>query len=208
MGFTILELMITIAVAALLVVVAAPSFNETISRNRITNEAERILLILKQARNTAIQNGTTGIVCRSAESAFTAGGLPRCRNAGLSNTDWNLDLVMYIPPVGTRLGAPGASNDNYRLNSLYQGNNQDRIQGVKSVSQRENPSLNTRASEVFNNVFFNQDGSFGDDSTPSPFRISVCNEDNDEETGRVVEVNAAGLIRIFETGEDGRTCLS
>ena len=210
LGFTLLELMITIAVAGLLAALATPSFTGIIERNRITNETDRLFVILKQARNTAIQAGTFGMVCRSADSAFTAAGIPRCRINGLNGDDantWNLDIVMYVPPNDFIPSAANNRNNSYRINTIYDSN-AERETGVRSISDAENENINTTASTDDNVLFFNQDGSFADNSTDFPFRIAICNEDNDAATGRLIEVNAAGLIRTFDTdpNDDERDC--
>lgn len=209
-GFTMLELMVTIAIASILITVAVPSFTETINRNRINDETQRVFLILKQARNTAIQSGSIGIVCRSSDSAYNNNGEPRCRINGLIGDDlqsWNFDLIMYVPGPTFRTGNPGGRNNMYRINNVYDSR-PARLAGVKSVSDRENADLNTMASTNDNTVWFNQDGSFGDDDTPSPFRIAVCDADNDASKGRLIEINAAGLVRIFETdpNDPNRDC--
>lgn len=54
-GFTIIELMITIAVIAVLAAIATPSFTDLIERNRITGAAEAIKSELQFARSEAVK---------------------------------------------------------------------------------------------------------------------------------------------------------
>lgn len=72
-GFTLVELMITVAVAAVLVMIAVPSFNNIINANRLSTAANGIVGALNVARMEAIK--------RNAGTQF-------CSNlAGNNNTD-------------------------------------------------------------------------------------------------------------------------
>lgn len=72
-GFSIIELMVTVAIVAILAAIALPSFVETIARNRIAAQANDFIAAVNLARMEAIRrNGTSG-VCSSTDSA-TCGG--------------------------------------------------------------------------------------------------------------------------------------
>jgi type IV fimbrial biogenesis protein FimT len=55
-GFTLIELMVTIAVLVILTVLAIPSFVDSIDRRRIVDAAEGIAKQVQQARTAAIQS--------------------------------------------------------------------------------------------------------------------------------------------------------
>lgn len=57
-GFTLVELMITLAVAAVLVMLAAPSFTTFVKNNRLTAQANTFVASLNLARSEAIKRGT------------------------------------------------------------------------------------------------------------------------------------------------------
>ena len=54
-GFTLVELMITLAIAGILVAVGIPSFNSTISDSRLTSYANEFVTALNLARSEAIK---------------------------------------------------------------------------------------------------------------------------------------------------------
>jgi len=57
-GFTLIELIITLAIAAILMSLAAPSFQSTIRNNRTVTNANNLLASLNIARSEAIKRGT------------------------------------------------------------------------------------------------------------------------------------------------------
>lgn len=62
-GFTILELMITVAVLSILVGIAVPSFNEMIRQNRLATQTNDLLTATAVARSEAIKRGSRVTLC-------------------------------------------------------------------------------------------------------------------------------------------------
>jgi type IV fimbrial biogenesis protein FimT len=62
-GFTIIELMIVLAIAAILAAIAAPSFRETIQNNRLVTQVNELQASLGLARSEAIKLNNNVIVC-------------------------------------------------------------------------------------------------------------------------------------------------
>lgn len=72
-GFTLIELMITIAILAILMAVAVPSFQAIIASTRLTSAKTDLLSTLARARSEAIKVGNRVTVCMSADGATCAG---------------------------------------------------------------------------------------------------------------------------------------
>ena len=53
-GFTLIELMVTIFVIAIIAVIAVPSFNQMIQKNQLKVELRELSAILSQARSNAV----------------------------------------------------------------------------------------------------------------------------------------------------------
>ena len=65
-GFTLLELMITIAVLAIIVALAVPSFTSLLNSNRLSTGANNVVAGLQVARMEAVRRNTPVTFCRSA----------------------------------------------------------------------------------------------------------------------------------------------
>mgnify|MGYP003634819119 CR=1 FL=1 len=69
MGFTLIELMVTVAVLAIVLTVAVPSFANMVNGNRLTSQANDILAGLILARTEAIKQNQSVIFCHSVDGA-------------------------------------------------------------------------------------------------------------------------------------------
>jgi len=85
-GFTLIELMITLVVLAILLAVGVPSFNNLIENNRVTAQANSLLGAVNLARSEAVKRGVP-VSVRSEDGGFEegwcviVGGLVTCQNA-------------------------------------------------------------------------------------------------------------------------------
>ena len=64
-GFTLIELLVVVVIAAVLLSVAAPSFRDTIERNRIVSETNDLNAGLSFARSEAIRRNQVLSICAS-----------------------------------------------------------------------------------------------------------------------------------------------
>ena len=80
-GFTLIELIVTLAVAAILTTIAVPSFRSFIESNRLTGVTNDLLADFQLARSEAIKRSANTIVCKSADSAT-------CAAAGTWDNGW------------------------------------------------------------------------------------------------------------------------
>ena len=70
-GFTLIELMIVIAIAAILMTLAAPSFSLMINNSKVTSATNEFIGSLNLARSEALKRSNNVSVCKS-NIAFTA----------------------------------------------------------------------------------------------------------------------------------------
>jgi type IV fimbrial biogenesis protein FimT len=84
-GFTLVELMVTLAVAAILATLAIPSFWNIIQNNRATTEANELVSALHFARSEAIKRATRVSLCPSTNQTGCTGG-----------TDWSDGWIIFV----------------------------------------------------------------------------------------------------------------
>jgi type IV fimbrial biogenesis protein FimT len=91
-GFSLTELMVAVALLAILMSLGAPQFGETIARNRIASQANGFVAALNLARSEAIKRGARVVVCKVKKiSGSDAPDFSRCDRAG----DWSNGWIMF-----------------------------------------------------------------------------------------------------------------
>ena len=66
-GFTLIELMVTISVLAILITIAIPSFTATINRSRLAASANGLVGGFQLARSEAVRGGGRAVLCPTAD---------------------------------------------------------------------------------------------------------------------------------------------
>lgn len=84
-GMTLIELLITLAVAAIAVGVAAPSFGEFINNQRQTAQINELLTALTFARSEAVKQTRHVTICKSADGES-------CGGAGV---EWESGAIVF-----------------------------------------------------------------------------------------------------------------
>ncbi len=93
LGFGLIELVIVIAIIAILTVIALPSYQRAIQRNRVITDTNNLLAAINLARNEAVARGRPVTICASAN------GLA-CDGTG--NVNWSGGYIVFtdFDPVG------------------------------------------------------------------------------------------------------------
>lgn len=84
-GFTLVELIVTIAVIAILAVIAAPSMSSWLKNNKIKTTQGDIAHFLNEARSNAIKSGKRIEICASSDDQLTC--------ADTEKTEWSKGII-------------------------------------------------------------------------------------------------------------------
>lgn len=92
-GFSIIELIVALSIAAILMAVAAPSLQKFVSSNRLTSQVNDLMGDINLARSEAIKRSVTTGVC------VTAAGGTSCVTSG----NWANGWLVYFDNSGTKV---------------------------------------------------------------------------------------------------------
>lgn len=84
-GVTLIELMVTISILAILLAIAAPSFQQMLTSSRVTSLTNELVAALNFARSEAVKRGKTVTVCKSANPEAAT---PTCSALASWQTGW------------------------------------------------------------------------------------------------------------------------
>jgi type IV fimbrial biogenesis protein FimT len=108
-GFTVIELMIVVAVIGILLAVGLPGLQDTISRVTTNSQAKTLMASLNFARSEAIKRGTTVTVCASSSGVDCASNV------------WSDGWLVFIDVNGDANGAAGSVDAGDDVLRVYQG---------------------------------------------------------------------------------------
>lgn len=88
-GFTLIEILVAIAILAIVMAIAIPDFTSTIQNNTIATISNDLISSINLARSEAVKRNVTVSICATSNSNFTA-----CGN------NWNLGWLVFVNPTG------------------------------------------------------------------------------------------------------------
>ena len=89
-GFTLIELMITIAIVAIVLTLGVPSFQETIRNNRLITTVNDFISSLNLTRSEAIKRGIRVTLCKSVNGT----------SCNTSSTGYQQGWIIFVDPNG------------------------------------------------------------------------------------------------------------
>lgn len=116
-GFTLVELMVTVAVLAVILAIGVPSFTGIMHRNRLTASANELVAALQTAKMEAIRRNSRVVICPTANGTSCSGGSDWSRvivfadlnGNSIVNTDDTLIQDVTVNNTGTGITVPGGT---------------------------------------------------------------------------------------------------
>lgn len=94
-GFTLIELIFTVAMVAILLTVGVPSFQEMLRSNRAVAQANMFMSTLNVARSEAVKRGVRVSLCSSSNQTNCTGG-----------TNWASGWIVFVDTAATDTDDP------------------------------------------------------------------------------------------------------
>ena len=183
-GFTLLELLVAMAMLAILAGVAAPSFSSYLRTNGIFSHRQDINSAMMVARTEAVNRNRTMTICSSATGTDCSG-------------DWESGWIVFQDD-GT--GSGGVARDGIHngdeeiINAyVYQGSNQIAVTNADDNSAIDFLSFNEQGRSAINGQ-----------QTNRRVLITICDRENDESLARgLLLIGTGRLIRTRDNDNDG-----
>ena len=91
-GFSLIELMVTIAIMGIIVSLAAPALGTFVSRSAMRGISSDFTLAMQQARSEAINRNMCVTMCMSSEASLSP---PKCTTSG---DNWGIGWIVFMNP--------------------------------------------------------------------------------------------------------------
>ncbi|TAL89769.1 MAG: prepilin-type N-terminal cleavage/methylation domain-containing protein [Rhodanobacter sp.] len=179
-GFSLLELMVTVAVVAILLAIAVPSFRGVIHRNQVSSASNALLASVNYARSEAITRGQLVSMCPGDKSLGCTAG------SKVYDQGW----IVYTYPAG----AASANKAYVAASSIL----------LRSTEPQTNVSIEANSGTI---VTFGKQGQL---KPSTPLQFATCYRSASSGTGTIttkvpgveLDVNGSGSV----TSKAATTC--
>ena len=169
LGFTIIELMLTVTLLAVMVGIAVPGFATLMQNNNLTTSTNRFVSNLSLARNEALSKNTTVIMCTITSTTPPLAYPLSCATDGFWETGW----IIAVDPDGS--------------------NNFDEEEIMFVAESMPNGFTLRSENTVFTNrVAYSSAGDATGDLGSAADIFNLCDADADTTRGRSIHLNGVG----------------
>lgn len=210
-GFTLIELMVTIAIMGIMAAIALPSMNSFIAQSRVSNRSEQIANLFRYAKGEAVRTGTPVVICGDT---IRSDGRPagQCNDAVFDTGD-RLGLKAFLDK-NIDGGFTGDVDDNLRTISINGDNSNKMVDLILKYCGTN--GANCQDADNFRMVYLpnGQFGILGDNGLRDAeigtqsvqFLIKDAKKD-EEHYRRYVVISPSGNVKVCKyTGNENELC--
>lgn len=121
-GFTLVELMVTISILAILLAIGVPNLREFILKQQVSADANTLASAIRLARSEAMKRSGVVTICPSLDPAAET---PTC--VANNTTDWSTGWLIFVDYPPTSTGSTGTYEAVDTLIRVEQGIRSGRI---------------------------------------------------------------------------------
>lgn len=175
-GMTLIELLVTLAVGAVLLTVAVPNLSAFVKENRVVSATNDFVAAINVARTEAVRRGVTVVLCRTMTPTAAT---PSCNRTGATNNDWSTGWIMYaLDDDGAERDFASATDELIRVGQALGG----------SVKLTSNTTGN-------NWLAIGRDGMLNEPDPTDIANYAVC-DDRGASKGRAIEITPVGRPKV------------
>jgi type IV fimbrial biogenesis protein FimT len=114
-GFTLIEVLITVTIVSILLAIAVPSYQQLVINNRMTTQANEFLTMLNYTRSEAVKRNTRVTMCKSSDGAT-------CTVTALtsSTASWQSGWIVFVD--GSTAGILDGTDTVLKVQGALSGN--------------------------------------------------------------------------------------
>ncbi len=170
-GFTLIELMIAVAIAGILAMLAGPAVTSFVQNNRISSQSNDFLADLIYSRFEAIKRASDVVVCKSTDTTVAA---PECNETAAD--PWSTGRIVFVDSNGNSKFFTAEGDTLLRVSNKLDGNN----------------TMTPTGADIQNSVTYNRFGLLATGNGS----FNLCDK-RGSSSGRLIEISTTGRARIL-----------
>jgi len=176
-GFSIIELMVTVAVAAVLIGLAIPSFRDLLISNKVMGTSTQLLGDLNVAKAEAVRRGSlVAVISNSGTNDWSTG--------------WHVETDGDFAGNGTFAAIPIASGNDVLLRANTGVDTSANYKVTTRLTTAACASATTPQSDGM--VIFNSQGN--QPCNVNTFDINICRPDSNPARSKRITISASGMV--------------